>query len=84
MFSWMPEEEEIPEATWEEYSLYYWNKFKMLTMSEYDQNLKASIYFMEKNITSNDKINKLDFIPQNFLTQYFVRTRQGLLNISNF
>lgn len=78
MFSWMPEEEEVPEATWEEYSIHYWDKYKLLTMSEFDQHLKASIYFMEREIKENDKINKLDFNPQNFLSQYYIRTHQGL------
>lgn len=78
MFSWMPEEEEIPEATWEDYSIYYWNHYKMLTMSEFDQHLNTSMFFMEKVIKENDNINKLDFNPQNFISQYFIRTHQGL------
>lgn len=74
----MPEEEEVPEATWEEYSTYFWSRYKMLTMSEFDQRLNASVYFMEALIRENDKINKLEFNPQNFISQYYIKTHQGL------
>lgn len=73
------EKEDVPEATWEEYSDFYRDNRHSVTVSEYDYAVKCIIYYMEQEIKdAQDITNGIDFIPTNFLSHFYVNTHKGI------
>lgn len=71
------EGDEDKEATWEEYSDFYKNLYRSITVSEFDRPHKAVVYCNEQDIPSCE-VNGCSDIPQiNFLSQYYILTHQG-------
>lgn len=77
MYLWLSEPKEIPEATWEEYSLFYRDLRNSVTLSEYDRKEKVLMYAFEQDIPQNE-INDFDFTPMNFLSAFYIKTHQGI------
>lgn len=70
-----PDEAEEIVATWEEHSQFSKENYRFLTFSEFDQPENASIYSIEQNLPSYS--SPLNFVPVNFLTNYFFETYKG-------
>ena len=75
---WLPEDKETPEATWEDYSIFYRDFQRNVTLSEYDHLEKTQIYTQETNIPQNDGTLGRDYNPMTFITTYYIRTHQGI------
>lgn len=72
------EGDENKEATWEEYSDFYKNLYRSITVSEFDRPHKTIVYCNEQDIPSSE-VNGCSDIPQiNFLSQYYILTHQGI------
>lgn len=72
-----PDEEYVEEidSTWEEYSQFTRDSFRFLTFSEFDQLETASVYSIEQNVPPASS-DARDFVPLNFLSSYFLHSRE--------
>lgn len=70
-----PDEAEEIVATWEERSQFSKENYRFLTFSEFDQVENASIYSIEQSLPSYK--SPLNFVPVNFLSNYFFETYKG-------
>ncbi|KAG4066355.1 hypothetical protein HA402_000579 [Bradysia odoriphaga] len=75
------EGDENKEATWEEYSDFYKNLYRSITVSEFDRPHKTVVYCNEQDIPACE-VNGCSNIPQiNFLSQYYILTHQAEVNM---
>lgn len=75
------EGDENKEATWEEYSDFYRNLLRSITVSEFDRPHKTVVYCNEQDIPARE-VNGCSNIPQiNFLSQYYILTHQAEVNM---
>ncbi len=76
------EGDENKEATWEEFSDFYKNLYRNITVSEFDRPHKTIVYCNEQDIPACE-VNGCSDKPQiNFLSQYYILTHQG--NFAHF
>ena len=84
---WNDREEEQKEATWEEYSAFYKNILRSITVSEFDRAQKTVVYSQEQDIPAQALNGCSDISQINFLSSYYIYTHQGniitLLFVSN-
>jgi len=64
------------EATWEEFNSFHKEIFRSLTFSEFDQEEKASIFYIEQDVPSYGAFLG-DFVPLNFISSHFLHTHKG-------
>lgn len=83
MFSWLSKNAEIPETSWEENSKFHLFKLRYFTVSEYDHHEKSQIYYKELVIPENENFIKVDYLPLNFLSSFYISTHKGKLKLGN-
>lgn len=76
---WADEDEEKKDASWEEISEYYKDCYRHLTFSEHDQYEIVCFYNIEQDVPAPKNVPLLDFVPINFLTNFFFHSHKGNL-----
>lgn len=72
--------EQPKEVTWEQYSEFYKDLNLTFTVSEFDCEPKVQVFCKEQDL--KNKVHGSDFNATNFLSQYQIQTRQGMLLLS--